>query len=399
MKKVNFFLSALLALIITSSMVFMPVLADDLTVYSEWNFSDKKVGENTGYTPNGLTAAVADAGGGAPGSMAKLTKGAEPGGNMILNSIKEAALSDDFIMETSLKIGAGSSLYFGIRSSEKIAGFNENAFFEFVGNKIKVGHKSSIEYSNPTVSYEEDKWYHVAIVYHKESNSFDLYLNCKKVYENIATQIDTAKVDRMNIWHAANNGYIGFRYIRIYKGSDINIADYIIPDVTSKSPETVVNGDVISTRCENIEKLKTQLENAETARFYTVNSDGVYTEITGNSVESGVMIVTSANGMMFKAYTVKTFVESLEITQEQNEPGVNVSVQFRNGGEAVRVRLLTLAYKNGVFVSARQTIKEVTEDCIMELSGEYESGIELTALITDINGKPLSSKMYNYVVK
>ena len=65
MKKVNFFLSALLALIITSSMVFMPVLADDLTVYSEWNFSDKKVGENTGYTPNGLTAAVADAGGGA----------------------------------------------------------------------------------------------------------------------------------------------------------------------------------------------------------------------------------------------------------------------------------------------------------------------------------------------
>ena len=161
----------------------------------------------------------------------------------------------------------------------------------------------------------------------------------------------------------------------------------------------MVNGDVISTRCENIEKLKTQLENAETARFYTVNSDGVYTEITGNSVESGVMIVTSANGMMFKAYTVKTFVESLEITQEQNEPGVNVSVQFRNGGEAVRVRLLTLAYKNGVFVSARQTIKEVTEDCIMELSGEYESGIELTALITDINGKPLSSKMYNYVVK
>ena len=97
MKKVNFFLSALLALIITSSMVFMPVLADDLNVYSEWNFSDKKVGENTGYTPTGLTAAVADAGGGAPGSMAKLTKGAEPGGNMILNGIKEAALSDDFI--------------------------------------------------------------------------------------------------------------------------------------------------------------------------------------------------------------------------------------------------------------------------------------------------------------
>ena len=220
------------------------------TVYYDYDYTNKTIGANAGYPATGLTSIIAAAGSGADGTQAVIT--GNSGANWLINNYK-SILSDDFIMETSLKIGAGSSLYFGIRSSEKIAGFNENAFFEFVGNKIKVGHKSSIEYSNPTVSYEEDKWYHVAIVYHKESNSFDLYLNCKKVYENIATQIDTAKVDRMNIWHAVSpNNSIGIRYIKIYSGDNFDAAGYSVGKLTSKGADTTVEGSKITNSCKTI---------------------------------------------------------------------------------------------------------------------------------------------------
>ena len=293
------------------------------TVYYDYDYTNKTIGANAGYPATGLTSIIAAAGSGADGTQAVIT--GNSGANWLIDKYK-SILSDDFIMETSLKLNGGSSVYFGFRSTEKIDNLNENALFEFRGNKIRAGHKSGTVYNNPTVSYEEDKWYSVTVVYHKESSSFDLYINGEKVYENVATQIDTAKVDRMNIWHAVSpNNSIGIRYIKIYSGDNFDAAGYSVGKLTSKGADTTVEGSKITTSCKTIAELKAQLNGADAAKLYTVAADGVYTEITDN-VDNGVLVIQSSNGRTIVYYTIEKATDFKTVFDYSFEDGKGLTL-------------------------------------------------------------------------
>lgn len=76
---------------------------------------------------------------------------------------------------------------------------------------------------------------------------------------------------------------------------------------------------------------------------------------------------------------------------EQCGKNVNFSAELVNGEN---VRIILLAFQDGNFVSAKSS--QIGVDT---LSGEYESGIRLKALAVGDDFRPISNKVYQYIVK
>lgn len=222
----------------------------------------------------------------------------------VRNAIKAA---DKFVFETSVMLTEGSALTHLIRCG------TESNLFKLEKGSVTVGNKT-------VAKYENYKWYQLAAVYN--GAMLTLYMNGDKLgdYE-LQNSYKTEGIARLGLWYApATNGYVAYRYIKIYAADSFDAANYTASLTAKETAEVTkvvstaaaagsAEKNTVSTNKTNLADLKNELNIPAGAdvKLCNILSDGTYALSTDGTIgaeQKQALIVKSANGKTLKYYDI-----------------------------------------------------------------------------------------------